>query len=152
MGQRQNLSGLLQDQKTELKLKKMSTSSRSSKASKAGEIKHKSKNLIKGLDLTPEERKRKNEDKYTSIRKVLTLMIHCVDCDDEECALMPYCLDYQDLLVHMEECCDKKCRLKVFSRLWNLYNHARYILRRRENTTPTMTLSVRCPLLSYSVC
>lgn len=40
-------------------------------------------------------------------------MIHCVDCDDEECALMPYCLDYQDLLVHMEECCDKKCRLKV---------------------------------------
>ena len=40
-------------------------------------------------------------------------MIHCIDCDDEECALMPYCLDYQDLLVHMEECTEKKCRMKV---------------------------------------
>lgn len=40
-------------------------------------------------------------------------MIHCVDCDDEECDLMPYCLDYQDLLVHMEECTEKKCRMKV---------------------------------------
>ena len=42
-------------------------------------------------------------------------MIHCVDCDDEECDLMPYCLDYQDLLVHMEECTEKKCRMKVSS-------------------------------------
>ena len=91
----------------------MSTSSRSSKASKAGEINLTLQKLKKSLELTPEEKQRKNEEKYTSIRKVLTLMIHCVDCDDEECALMPYCLDYQDLLVHMEECCDKKCRLKV---------------------------------------
>ena len=65
------------------------------------------------LDLSPEEQKKKNEEKYSAIRKVITLMIHCIDCDDEECALMPYCLDYQDLLVHMEECTEKKCRMKV---------------------------------------
>merc|ERR1712226_795958 len=63
-------------------------------------------------DLSPEEQKKKNEEKYSAIRKVITLMIHCIDCDDEECALMPYCLDYQDLLVHMEECTEKKCRMK----------------------------------------
>lgn len=66
-------------------------------------------------ELTAEERRRKNDEKYAAIRKVITLMIHCVDCDDEECPLMPYCLDYQDLLVHMEECCDKKCRMKFGS-------------------------------------
>ena len=63
--------------------------------------------------MSPEEQKKKNEEKYSAIRKVITLMIHCIDCDDEECALMPYCLDYQDLLVHMEECTEKKCRMKV---------------------------------------
>ena len=69
--------------------------------------------IFKTLDLSPEEQKKKNEEKYSAIRKVITLMIHCIDCDDEECALMPYCLDYQDLLVHMEECTEKKCRMKV---------------------------------------
>ena len=63
--------------------------------------------------MTPEEKAARNKEKYASIRKVLTIMIHCVDCDDEECELMPYCLDYQDLLVHMEECMEKKCRMKV---------------------------------------
>ena len=69
--------------------------------------------IFQTLDLSPEEQKKKNEEKYSAIRKVITLMIHCIDCDDEECALMPYCLDYQDLLVHMEECTEKKCRMKV---------------------------------------
>lgn len=55
----------------------------------------------------------KNREKYTAIRKIICMMIHCVDCDDEECFLMPYCLDFQDLLVHQEECVDKKCKLKV---------------------------------------
>ena len=63
--------------------------------------------------MTKEELAQRNAEKYSAIRKVLTIMIHCVDCDDEECALMPYCLDYQDLLVHMEECTEKKCRMKV---------------------------------------
>ncbi|CBY20844.1 unnamed protein product [Oikopleura dioica] len=51
-------------------------------------------------------------DKYSGIRKVISMMIHCVDCDDEECALMPFCLDFQDLLCHQEECFEKKCNLR----------------------------------------
>ena len=59
------------------------------------------------------EMSEKNRDKYSSIRKVICMMIHCIDCDDEECCFMPYCLDFQDLLVHQEECCDKKCKIRV---------------------------------------
>lgn len=59
------------------------------------------------------EMSEKNRDKYSSIRKVICMMIHCIDCDDEDCMFMPYCLDFQDLLVHQEECTDKCCKIRV---------------------------------------
>jgi len=69
----------------------------------------------------------KQKEKYQAIRKVICLMIHCVDCDDEECFFMPYCLDFQDLLIHQEECVDKRCKLRVnifrifFSKIFKNY-------------------------------